>query len=319
MKTGLCELVPPQIQPQNQGPFTVGHYLYLSCRPDTVEATEMGDAGNSQQLQGSLDWSLWDLKNIRFKLKGEETEFIKSFNAETEPGTGRVILKIALYKAGPQPLEELSITDGSHEMTLQGEPIEIKSVIQQPSGGQPVKPFGPVLPITLSTPLSYYIIFLASLLALGLLVFLKLRSLSYEKQLKSKLRDYESPLAPDTQIYRAIRLAEKAGYPMADLEKAFKIYLLRRYEVPMFDLSEAAALKYFKRRWPELKELRLSAYKILTELIDQQKREEGGRKEGSADILSLISKIYKFIETTESKMQQLSSEKQPEKWRRGRS
>lgn len=316
MKSSFCELVPPQIQPQNQGPLTVGQYLYLSCQPITETAAEAGGVDNSEQERSFADWSQWDLKSIRFKLNSEDTEFVKIFSAEAEAATGRLIIKMTLYKAGPQPLEELSVTDGNAEVSLQGEPIEIKSVIQPPADGQQVKPFGPVLPLTLSTPVSYYVVFLLSLLALGLFIVLQLRRISYERALKNKLRDYQSPLAPDAQIYRAIRLAEKVGYPIADLEKAFKLYLLRRFELPIFDLTESSAMRYFKRRWPHLKELRLSAYKILTELTDLQKKDEV-RAEDQANTLSLIRKIYKFIESTESRAEELAEPRQRNNWLRG--
>jgi len=141
----------------------------------------------------------------------------------------------------------------------------------------------------------------------GLLLFLRLRRLAQERELRVKLRDYQSPLAPDTQIYRSLRLAEKAGYPLPDLEKAFKIYLLRSYQVPFFDLTETAAMAYFKRQWPQLKEVRVSAGKILNEFSDLKKKGVGAESEQEKeknDHSELLQKIFRFIDQTEKVLSQ---------------
>jgi hypothetical protein len=165
------------------------------------------------------------------------------------------------------------------------------------------------LPITLSTPVLYYVIFFSVLILSGLLIFRRVRRLAQERQLKVKLRDYQSPLAPDAQIYRSLRLAEKAGYPLPDLEKAFKIYLLRSYQVPFFDLTEAAAMAYFKRQWPQLKEMRISASKILSEISDLKAKSaiainQQGQGEEKNDLNELLQKIFRFIDQTEKVLSQ---------------
>ena len=85
-----------------------------------------------------------------------------------------------------------------------------------------------------------------------------------------------------------------AGYPLEQIEKAFRLYNLRTYQLPMFDLSNDRIFKYFKRNFPQYKSTRGHLLKLLEEFEEMQKRRNTLT---ASDKQELINKLYRYIET----------------------
>ena len=97
---------------------------------------------------------------------------------------------------------------------------------------------------------------------------------------------------PDTQFYKAVRTAEKAGYPLEELEKAFRLYNVRAYKLPLFELPDEKIFRYFRRNYPEHKNTRISLQKILGEFSELSKKGETSTEEKN----ELVKKVYRYVD-----------------------
>jgi hypothetical protein len=162
--------------------------------------------------------------------------------------------------------------------------------------GKPPKPFDPFFPMSLSIPNVYFLYLLLSILIIIIYSALKLRRLQHYKKLKEKIKNYDSPVAPEVQFYRSVRSAEKLGYPLENLDNAFRLYNLRSYRLPIFDLQDEKLNKYFKYNFPQFKETRIHLFRILAD-IEKLKKAGHPEEEASAAKKDLIAKMYRYVET----------------------
>ncbi len=265
--------------------ITVGEHLLLSC------------TGNI-----SPDFSLNESKLILNQSnKVESNKYsLKIFKA-TPKGDAEFHLDFTIYAPGEYKIGDFILTDGVSEIILSGansgsnsgSNILVESVIKPAVDGKPPEPFGSLFPLNIAIPIYYYLLLVAVLLLAVIYAVFKAKRLSYYRKLKDKLRQYSSAVEPATQFYKAIRTAEKASYPLVAIEKAFRIYNIRAYQLPMFDLPSQRIFKYFKRNFPEYKSTRNNLVKLLDELEEMQKK---GNSLTFADKHEFIKKLYRYVE-----------------------
>ena len=256
----------------NKEKITVGEPLQLTCS---------GDIDSKFSLE-KAEFKLAEINKYTVKLIK-----INSFNK------GEANLDFTIYSPGEYKLSELILTDGLSEINLNGPAVKVESVLKPTSEGKAPEPFGPLLPIGIATP-AYYYFFLASFFIVIILYgAYRIKRHLYYKKLKTKLIQHISPIDIDTQFYKSIRLAEKMDYPLDQIEKAFRLYNLRAYELPMFDLSNERILKYFKRNHPRYKNTRLSLQKLLDEFVELQKNNDLLMEEKN----KFVKKLYRFVST----------------------
>ena len=202
-----------------------------------------------------------------------------------------VKIDMTFYSAGPHDISKLILTDGVNEVTLSGPTMTVESVLKPTADGKPPQPYDSIFPVALDIPLSY-MLYLAGLLilVLGYSIF-KARRLAYYSRLKAGLIKYSSPVDPDTQFYKAVRAAEKSGYPLPDLEKAFRLYNVRSYKLPLFELPDQKIYRYFRRNYPEQKHTRVALKKILNEFSELSHGETSPEQK-----TELVKKIYRYVE-----------------------
>ncbi len=252
--------------------MTVGRHLALTCNGEPLTDFNFADAKLAVQ----------DEVNPAYRL----------FKAEAA-GAG-VKLDLTVYKAGEVNLGELTLTDGTHQYQLTANAIKVVSVLKAPAQGEkPQEPFGPIFPVAIEIPSIYLISLGLAFVLVILAVALKIRNVAYNHRLKLGLRQYDSPISPDTQFYRSIRVGEKKGYELAELEKAFMLYNVRSYKIPLFELSSRKALKYFKAHYPQCKKTRIALDKFLTEFDELNKR---GTNVSAETKHELVKKMYRYIE-----------------------
>lgn len=262
----------------------------LSCQSDKASIT----VGEHMALNCTGDLpSGFMSERSDFKLQEHQKYHLKLFKFKTtEPAQHS--LDFTIYFPGDYKISDMIITDGTGKINLTGAGIKVESVIKPPNDGKPPEPFGFLLPITITTPVYYYLVFVAAILSSIIYSIFKLKRLSYYKKLKEKLKTYNSPVAADTQFYKSIRTAEKAEYPLEQIEQAFRLYNLRSYQLPMFDLPNERISKYFKHNFPQYKNTRLHLMKLLEEFEEMQKKK---------DLLSLsdkqefVKKLYRYVES----------------------
>jgi hypothetical protein len=253
--------------------MTVGRHLNVNCSGDALTGFNFSAAKIQIQEEATLAYRLF----------------------KAEPSGEGVKLDMTVYKAGEVNISELTLTDGTNQFQLMANAIKVTSVLKAPEQGQkPQEPYGPIFPVAIPIP----VIYLASLgLAFALLlvaVILKIRQLTILRRLSVGLRKYDSPTAPDTQFYRSVRQSEKNSYDLSELEKAFMLYNVRSYKVPLFELSPRKALRYFKKQHPQHKKARLALDRFLVEFDELNKR---GNQVSEETKHELIKKMYRYVET----------------------
>ena len=249
--------------------ITVGEHLNLNCS---------GSEGTP-----------FAVASAAFKLPDPQKYLLKVLHAS---GTeNNFNLDFTIYAAGDYKISDLILTDGTSEMRLSGPAVKVESVLQPSADGKPSEAFGSILPIGIHIPLSYYLLLSLLVVLLAGYSTYRVRRNIYYKKLKEKLTKHSSPLEPDTQFYRSIRLAEKAGYPLEQVEKAFRLYNLRTYQLPMFDLTNERILKYFRRNFPQHKSTRQNLNKILGEFEELQKN----RELSVSDRNEFIKKLHRYV------------------------
>lgn len=201
-------------------------------------------------------------------------------------------LDVTYYVPGEHKITNLILTDGVGEINLNGTSVFVESVIKQAPDGKPPESFGPILPIKILVPMHYYLFMVFIFLLIGIYTIFKIRRISYYKKLKNKLTQFNSPVTPEAQFYKSIRHAEKENFPIDQVEKAFRLYNLRTYQLPMFDLPNHLIIKYFKYNRPQGTKTRMSLAKLLDEFEELKKRNNLTFTEKN----ELIKKLYRYVE-----------------------
>lgn len=282
-----CEMTIPPIEGLKDGAMSVGRHVLLNCKSDAP-----------------ISPSQFDFTKAQFKLSEAETNKLKLFTVLTdapkeavsggELQVSQAAIDMTFYYTGPQNISQLVLTDGVNELQLAGPSLNVESVIQPSQDGKPPEPFGPIAPIPISIPAAYFMYAVGVIVLFLAYSIFKAQRLAYYRRLKNKLAQYTSPTAPDTQFYKAIRSAEKKNYPLADLEKAFKLYNLRAYSLPMFDLTNEKVIRYFKRNYPQCKITRLHLQKFLGDFEELNKKSANLSLEEKNE---LVKRMYRYVES----------------------
>jgi hypothetical protein len=271
-----CQLEIPNVEGLNPGEITVGRHVFLKCEGEWTKTFDFA----------------------RAEIKVEETQkyVIKVLKAEARDASSFDV-DFTLYSAGKMQFPQMILTDGTNEISLGQQQFQVISVIEKPAGGQQPaqqpKPYGMIFPLNLSWPALYFIL-LASVIVLFLvgLVF-QLRRAARYKRLIDDLKNYHSAIDPDLQFYKSIRLAEKKQYPLDEIEKAFRLFVLRVYQIPMFTLDNRQIIRFFKKRKPFLKNERLFLQKLLSEFEEIHTH---STELQDPEKLELVTKLYRFVD-----------------------
>lgn len=279
MSTLQCEREIPQVAKLKDQELTVGRHILLHC-------------------QGEIP-SDFSINAATIKLPENQKKSVKVLKLEFKNQTG-LELDFTFYSAGEFKFPDFILTDEHSEIHLGTQNFKIETVIEKPAEGKQPEPFGPVLPLGLAWPVIYTLIVLA---ALTLIVFIGLWILKtklHYKKLMELLKDYESTVSPDLQFYKAIRNAEVIGHPLDQLLKSYRQYILRTYQIPAFNLSDAELLSFFKKKYPWLKKERLEIKKILSDFqVAEKKAQDPNLKDLNSTKKSLILKMYHFVDRSE--------------------
>lgn len=273
-----CTTVIPEVSGLKANELTVGRHFFLNC-------------------EGQYDKS-FDFTKAQFVTDEQSKYIIKLFKAEAR-GTDSFDVDMTLYQAGKVQLPNLVLTDGGVQIDLGQQQFEVISVLPKPDPNaekpEPPKPFGFAIGM-LHWPMAYTLIFASLLLAvIAQAIYLAARTQRW-KQLRAVVDSFDSAQEPDNQFYKTIRELEKKDYPVADIERAAKVYILRRFQVPIFNLTLKETVAFIKKRHPQLKELRRQVYNIVKdiELLAKEKDLTEDSK------VKFIKRFYEFITRCEA-------------------
>ena len=269
-----CEAKIAAVEGLEADQMTVGRHLNLHCLADAPLA-ESHKYTLSSEVNPEITYKVFQIK--------------KTDHSKIE-------LEMTFYKAGQFQLTDFKIFDGNESHSLLGAPITVQSVLKPSQDGKPQKPYDPIFPLTMSIPKVYFAYLLIGISVVILYFILKLRRLRRYKKLKEKLKNYDSPIDPDVQFYRSVRAAEKLGYPLENLDNAFRLYNLRSYRLPIFDMNDEKLNKYFKHNFPQYKNTRIQLFRILGDI---EKLKKTGQEGEISPVVKkdLITKMYRFVET----------------------
>ena len=273
----------PDVPNLPQQELSVGRHFYLSC-------------------EGTWDRE-FDFSKAAFLLDPQQPPVWKLFKAEARD-LNTFEVDLTVYQAGKLEIKDLILTDGVKQISLGHQSFEVASKIQKSqiapnanpnsessAPGQP-QPFSYKY-FDLQWPVLYTLLLvIAVLVILGLSAFLIYTRNKFRKLLRT-LKDYESALEPDTQFYRELRRLEKLDYPVAELKQVIYTYLTRTFHVPFFGMVQKQALRYFKKKYPQHKELRRQLFQLLKDVDIVVVKNEATSKH------NLVQQAYKFIDRTE--------------------
>lgn len=266
-----CERQIPQVSGLKDQQITVGRHVFLQCTGDWQKEFQFPQA--------------------KIVLAESSKFSAKVFKAEARSAS-QFDVDLVFYSAGEFVFPDLTISDGTIDLHLGEQKFLVETVLEKVQADKKPEPFGPYFPLKISWPTSYLIVLLALIATLVALVVWNIRKRYRYRQLMAKLNDYQSSIEPDMQFYRSIRRAETSGYQTADLDKSFRLYVARRYNVPAFDLRNPSLLRFFKKNNPWLKKERLELKKILEDLTDI--------KDTETEKKLLTQKMYQFVDKTET-------------------
>lgn len=279
-----CKLSIPEVPGLESQQLTVGRHFFFVCE---------GDTGNFDFAKAQL---------VTLPEAKYEFALVRATPNQTQP---TITFDMVSYIAGEIKTTELKFTDGAHEVMLKVDPIKVHSVLPEPQKNaegqvQPPEPYGFNLS-NLHWPLSYTVFFILVFCAVLAGIILQINKARRWRRLSLELKDYESAMAPDSQFYKHLRQLEKQNYPMAAVERQFHIYVIRRYQVPLFGLSPGETQSYLKKKWPTLVSERRDLKNILADLKKMATKDEPEATK------RYLNKLYQFVDDTEEKLGNLST------------
>lgn len=265
-----CQLEIPPVQGLEPAQLTVGRHALLKCE---------GDWGKT-----------FDFTKAQIILDEKQPYAIKALKAEARD-LSHFDVDITFHQAGQFQWPQLLITDGTQQIDLGAQRFIVQSVLKPGPDGKPPEPFGAILPLSLEWPIFYFLVLL-SFVAIGVAwSVLYARYRLKMKKLIEGLKKYNSNIDPDLQFYKTIRQLEKQQYPLQDLEKAFSLYVLRTFQVPVFDLTTPQLFRFIKKFRPQAIQIRPALKRIYGE-FETLKNDHDSFEQRQ----DLLKRLYRFVD-----------------------
>jgi hypothetical protein len=265
-----CSIQIPEVVGLEKETLTVGRHFYLNC-------------------EGTWDRD-FDFSKAFVVLDESTKNTIKVFKIEAR-NTNTFDVDLVLYVAGDIQTTQFKMTDGEKTIDLGAQNFKVKSVLPEQKE-KPPEPYGYALS-QLSWPWQYS----AAVLVVFLFVLASvLLTIAYKVKWRGRidrLKNHDSPLSADSQFYKEIRKAEKNEFPISELERISKTYILRSYRVPVFELSLRQTISFIKKIHPRLKAERRQIYLLLID-IDVLKKQSDFEKRKK-----FVDQCYRLIDQTE--------------------
>ena len=233
-----CEFEPAPGAPKLDD-LTVGAKFLLKCKGDLAVA--------------------WSADPLHIKFPKDEQAYALSILSADQLSPQSVQLTVTGYRAGEQTPDWFRVlqkdADGERGFEVVKPKWMIKSVL---APGKPPQPYPSFGPWGLGLPMYLWVSFaLAAALLLAAGGWFLLR-LFQRRRVRETLRRHKTALSPAHQFYRdarAIRrrLDEATGPDVVrgiatDLAREFRMFLVREFEVPALDWSDAAVRRDLSRR-----------------------------------------------------------------------
>ncbi len=267
MKDLNCHIQPPE------KPLTVGALFDVIC-------------------DGDLTGFKTDGMALALAQKDKYVFFVKDVQVKS---TSEVIFRVTSYVAGDHEIKGLELTSGGEKYALVGIKYHVDSVID-PQNQKP-EPYGPFGPLSLTLPLWFWASFAGSVLfafiVAGLVVWRRVK----RRRLFSKIKEFETAQNPFVQLSRELRAwhrkvstsdTEKLDEALSDLEKLFRAYLTRKFQIPAFQWRMALISKALSQK--RVDEKRLQQLKLVFLELEKARRAKTVTFGDAEQLLNLTQK-----------------------------
>lgn len=206
-----------------------------------------------------------DPATARFEFRKGNEHFLKLL-AMQKIDEGRIELKVTSYVTGKIDISNLKFLESGQTTELGPLSFEVKSVLDPAQPQQ--EPYGPFGPVVLPVPGSWWFGFTVILVVLGLVIADRVRRHLQRKLFLKKLAAFDSALPPGREFYQTLRRlkrdhgffaglsynADEPSKALDETEKAFRLFVMRRFSLPAFTWGHAALVKGLKKENPVLAE-----------------------------------------------------------------
>ncbi|AGH95101.1 hypothetical protein [Pseudobdellovibrio exovorus] len=275
MSSANCLIEVPAVKGLEDNAVTVGRHVVFKCRMN-AEAVP-------------------DLQSYYLKKPLPVPNSIRVFSVQ-QMDSDSFEVNLTFYQAGEYLPNQVILTDGVNELNMIGDSVKVASVIEASADGKSPEAYKSILPIGMGMPVLYWVLAAFVLISAVYLIWAYVTRINYYRQLKEGLKNYSSPLTPEDQFYKAMRMAEKKEFPLDEVERAFRVYVLRQYSLPMFELTDKRILRYFKHNFPRYKKVRQELQKILQEFETYRGLAQTDLNSDLNSKNIFIKKLYKFIQ-----------------------
>lgn len=229
----------PRTAADDIGNLTVGAKFMMKCHGD-IAVTWDQTAPHFAFAKGDEQYSLYLLKVMR-----------------QDPNDAQYL--VTAYKAGEHAPEYVRVLQGVKDAEKGFEFSKpkwaVKSVLDPK---QPPQPYGPFGPWNLHMPL-WFMISLLIFAALAIfLIVRKARKMGQRKRMLEELKLHATAMPPLHQFYRDARQLRRRLHTLKesselqqisqDLDKNFRLFVLRRFQIPTLQWSNRAILEDLRRR-----------------------------------------------------------------------
>jgi hypothetical protein len=207
---------------------------------------------------GDIPVNAWDAKatpTVAFKQEQDAYSLVILKTEQLDAQDARFV--VTGYKPGNHQPEFFRIVQGDKGFEAAKPTWEIKSVLP-PNQQPPPQPYGPFGPFTVSMPPWLWIgaLLLFVLLIAG--VVQKLRRVRQRRRMLEELKRHRTPMSPLHQFYRdsrnlrrrlhSVKVEDELKGISSDLNREFRLYLLRQFEIPTLEWNDAAILRDLRKR-----------------------------------------------------------------------
>lgn len=249
-----------------------------------------------------VSWNQNQKLNVNFSQPEDEYSLVVLKAEKLEPQSADLLL--VSYKAGPHQPEYIRIRQDNGGFEVAKPKWEIQSVLKQGQKAEAYPPFGPWLfwpsPWLLLPVVIVFVVLVA-------VVIRWWRRRSQRRAMLSSLEKHKTALTPLHQFYRDARQLrrrintlkpdEDLAPVVAEVEKLYRLFLLRQFLVPTFDWSDREVLLDIRRRHKRVyKSVGDDIRKALKEL--SQIHDKGSALE-SKDVDQLLRLVVSNVERLE--------------------
>lgn len=220
-----------------------------------------------------------------------------------------VELVVTGYKPGQHQPEYLRIVQGEAGFEVQKPHWEIQSVVKQ---GEKPQPYASVGPWSIGLPLWFLIAAAVVLLALVYAGYRIFRRVHQRRQMLADLERHRTTLSPLHQFYRDARMlrrrlnqaktAEEAKAVADDLNREYRLYILRQFRIPTLDWSDRAIVADLRRRYRKV-------YRRAGASLGKTLRELSRLREGETVLLKDVEQMHRASMESVERLDEAGGEK----------